>query len=528
VIGPALAGDGNLQDTHYVIARILLGTGKRPSPAGGGGGMPAFGGRFSDAQVAAVATYVRNSWDNHFGAASASQVRQQWWGETVNGGELYANVCSRCHGENGGGYIGPALAGDLKLTQTSYVISQILHGGGGMPAFNLLLSNEQMAQVASYIRSSWGNHFGDIATSQVEKQRQAGKSGGSQTPGQFQAAGPGQLSTQASPLFENNCAVCHGNQGQGGVAPALAGDKNLADSNYVISRIVMGGGGMLSFNSKLSSEQIAKVASYIRTSWGNDFGAVNPAQVAQKHGGGQAAFIPPPSTVSGGPQAQVAPGGVAGKGAAIFVQQGCASCHGGSGEGGSGPKLRGDDRLKDTNFVITQILHGGGPMPAFEGKLSAAQIADVASYIRTSWGNTFGEVTEAQVKISRSNSSSTESGGGKPGGAISGGQQSGGAANEGAQLFMQQGCASCHGSSGEGGVGPRLAGDEKLRNTALVITQILHGGGPMPAFEGRLSAAQIADVSTYIRTSWGNNFGKVAQAQVENLGADLGGASGGQ
>jgi mono/diheme cytochrome c family protein len=416
VIGPALAGDSNLQDTKYVIARILLGTGKRPSPVGGGGGMPAFGARLSAAQVAAVASYIRSSWGNALSPVSVAEVRQQWWGETVNGGELFANVCSKCHGENGGGGIGPSFINNQNLTQTSYVISQILHGGGGMPAFSLLHSNEQMAAVASYIRSNWGNQFGEITVSQINKQRQAGQSGGGRpsAPGQGKTMGPGQLSTQESPLFENNCAVCHGNQGQGGVAPALAGNKNLANANYVISRIVMGGGGMFSFNSKLSSEQIAKVASYIRTSWGNNFGAVTLAQVKQKHSNSSAASSPSPGGVSGGASLGARSSG--GAGAQIFVQQGCAACHGVSGEGGIGPKLAGDTRLENTTYVVTRILGGGGPMPAFAAKLSASQIAKVATYIRTSWGNTFGKVTEAQVENPGGSSSSGESGGDQSGG----------------------------------------------------------------------------------------------------------------
>ena len=38
-----------------------------------------------------------------------------------------------------------------------------------------------------------------------------------------------------------------------------------------------------------------------------------------------------------------------------------------------------------------------GSMPAWKGKLDDTQIADVITYVRSSWGNSAGAVTEAQV-----------------------------------------------------------------------------------------------------------------------------------
>jgi mono/diheme cytochrome c family protein len=304
---------------------------------------------------------------------------------------------------------------------------------------------------------------------------------------------------------KQKCTSCHGASGEGGVGPKLIGNKRLSDADYVIHQIIHGGSGMPAFGKKLSAQQIADVATFVRTSWGNSFGKVTKAQVEQGGGG---------------------LGGAVGKnGKQVYNRSGCAECHGASGQGAIGPALAGDGKLKNAGFIIAQVVNGGGIMPPFAGRLNNAQIADVASYIRTNWGNSFGKVTKDTVETFRGVSGGGS--GGQSGGAMSGGQ-SGGAANKGAQLFAQQGCAACHGSSGEGGIGPRLAGDTELKHAAFVVTQILHGGGVMPAFEGRLSAAQIAKVATYIRTSWGNNFGKVTQAQVENPGGGLSGASGGQ
>lgn len=53
-------------------------------------------------------------------------------------------------------------------------------------------------------------------------------------------------------------------------------------------------------------------------------------------------------------------------------------------------------------FVVAQILIGRGQMPPFRDKLSDEQIAAVAQYIRTNWGNEFGPVTPREVAETRS------------------------------------------------------------------------------------------------------------------------------
>jgi mono/diheme cytochrome c family protein len=88
-------------------------------------------------------------------------------------------------------------------------------------------------------------------------------------------------------------------------------------------------------------------------------------------------------------------------GADVYKQSGCVVCHGGLGTGGFGPKLAGDPMLAIGQFVIAQMLIGRGQMPPFGDKLSDQQIAAVAQYIRTSWGNDFGPVTPDQVADTR-------------------------------------------------------------------------------------------------------------------------------
>lgn len=90
--------------------------------------------------------------------------------EDVRGAQIFAEQCAACHGGEGQGGFGPTLAGNDDLEDAPFVVARILNGGGGMPAF-ARLSDERVAAVASYVRSSWGNAFGPVAAGEVARQR---------------------------------------------------------------------------------------------------------------------------------------------------------------------------------------------------------------------------------------------------------------------------------------------------------------------------------------------------------------------
>lgn len=82
-------------------------------------------------------------------------------------------------------------------------------------------------------------------------------------------------------------------------------------------------------------------------------------------------------------------------GKAVYTN--CSACHGAQGQGRLGPRFKGDADLARTDYVIRRIVNGGGVMPAFRAQLNDAEIASVATFIRTRWGNHFGPVSEAEV-----------------------------------------------------------------------------------------------------------------------------------
>ncbi|MCD2422234.1 c-type cytochrome [Niabella pedocola] len=82
-------------------------------------------------------------------------------------------------------------------------------------------------------------------------------------------------------LFMNNCTACHGNAGQGGVGPNLTDDYWLHGGSIreVFKTIKLGvvEKGMMSWKDVFSAEQIAEIASYIKSIHGsNPPGAKEP------------------------------------------------------------------------------------------------------------------------------------------------------------------------------------------------------------------------------------------------------------
>jgi ubiquinol-cytochrome c reductase cytochrome b subunit len=98
-------------------------------------------------------------------------------------------------------------------------------------------------------------------------------------------------------------------------------------------------------------------------------------------------------------------------GAKVYAAS-CQGCHqpNGTGTAGTFPPLAANTYVTgDPKAVIHTVLYGlngaikvagkpyNGAMPPWKSQLSNADIANVVSYIRNSWGNKAGEVTEADV-----------------------------------------------------------------------------------------------------------------------------------
>lgn len=92
----------------------------------------------------------------------------------------------------------------------------------------------------------------------------------------------------------------------------------------------------------------------------------------------------------------------------------------------------------------------------------------------------------------------------------------GGRADIGAQVFSSN-CSSCHGTRGEGGIGPTLSGGVVVAHYPNVEDQnavVTNAEGSMPAWRGRLTPAQIQAVVDYTRTVSTPPVGRSASALV--------------
>lgn len=91
----------------------------------------------------------------------------------VTGEQIFTHICQGCHMPDAKGAVGaghyPALASNPKLASAAYPAAMVLNGRGGMPAFAMLLDDQQVAGVVNYVRSHFGNHYTDALTADQVK-----------------------------------------------------------------------------------------------------------------------------------------------------------------------------------------------------------------------------------------------------------------------------------------------------------------------------------------------------------------------
>jgi mono/diheme cytochrome c family protein len=221
------------------------------------------------------------------------------------GGILFDEHCATCHQQNGKGVPGtfPPLAGNPNLANLALIVKTVHGGHHGkitvngksfdqtMPAIGAGFTAEEIAEVATYIRNSWGNQFGGVELSEVKKNLDP-----SQGKATSKAATPppvdGALLKEGEKLFMLNCATCHQQNGKGVpfTFPPLADNPNLRDPALILNTVHSGHHGKITVDGKtfdqtmpaigagFDAEQLAAVATYVRNSWGNHFGGVSKAQ----------------------------------------------------------------------------------------------------------------------------------------------------------------------------------------------------------------------------------------------------------
>jgi len=181
-------------------------------------------------------------------------------------------------------------------------------------------------------------------------------------------------------LFSQTCAACHTLQAAGAtgtIGPnldnAFAADRKegYPDSsieNVVLDQIRLGSGPLATYTTSKKFTPGTPMPA-------NLFKGQDAIDVA--------AYV---ASVAGAGGFAAAPGNVGTNGAAIFKAN-CSSCHTLAAAGATGTVGPNLDQLKPAMaIVVHQVTNGGTIMPAFKGKLSAAQIQAVAKYVSSSAG----------------------------------------------------------------------------------------------------------------------------------------------
>jgi mono/diheme cytochrome c family protein len=72
--------------------------------------------------------------------------------QAASGAQLFSDNCESCHGAEGaGGHVGPDLQKSSVAENLAQVEEQVRNGGGGMPPFADVLSDEEIDIVARYV-----------------------------------------------------------------------------------------------------------------------------------------------------------------------------------------------------------------------------------------------------------------------------------------------------------------------------------------------------------------------------------------
>lgn len=179
---------------------------------------------------------------------------------TAGGGAVFRNQCSQCHGRGGAGALGgyPNLNDDDWLWGGTVddIRQTVTHGiryeadgdtrFSQMPAFGEILAADEIDGLVQYVRSLSGLDH-DAA-----------------------------LAAGATQTFADNCAVCHGDAGQGDRtqgAPSLSDPIWLygADPETLHTTIAQARFGVMpAFATRLSDSEIAKVTFYVHSLGGGE------------------------------------------------------------------------------------------------------------------------------------------------------------------------------------------------------------------------------------------------------------------
>jgi len=301
--------------------------------------------------------------------------------------------------------------------------------------------------------------------------------------------------TDAAALYVENCAVCHGANGEGIAANPPLDNAALREADYdtLVKTIARGryGTAMAGWHTEegglFNDYQIEELAALIRY--------VDWAQVGELSA--QMGMIPPAlpmPEVSEDFLAQVAALDAGGERWAAGMQvyaSSCATCHGINGEGSSlavplnTPEVRATDEAELARIVTEGVP--GTLMAPWGLTLDDGAIVDVVAFLQN-----WDAITEAGMVLAAPAPREVDLNNPEEVLAL------------GEQLFDTV-CAACHGENGSGGLGPAINSQQFLgrKSDEQIASTVIKGGqrpnSQMPAFGDRLTSVEIDALVSFIR-----------------------------
>ncbi|HEY83790.1 MAG TPA: c-type cytochrome [Chloroflexi bacterium] len=304
-----------------------------------------------------------------------------------------------------------------------------------------------------------------------------------------------QFVSDAAVMYIENCAVCHGAQGEGiGAIPPLNTEGlRQTDYDFLYKTIARGryGTAMTGWHADeggiYNDYQIDELVSLIRyASW------PTVGELSAQRG-----LIPPTLPVPDVDEAfleQVTALGAEGAAWAEGIQlyaNNCTICHGVTGEGSelgvplNTPELRATDADE-----LARIIHEGAPgtmMSSWDQVLDDDEIAALVSFLQN-WDKIeaagLALTPPAPIQIDLNNPAEVYELGGR---------------------IFDTTCVACHGENGSGGSGPAINSQQFLthKSDEQIRDAVIYGGhrpnSIMPAFGDRLTSVEIDALVQYIR-----------------------------
>jgi mono/diheme cytochrome c family protein len=181
-----------------------------------------------------------------------------------------------------------------------------------------------------------------------------------------------------------------------------------------------------------------------------------------------------------------APAGDVTRGHQLFVAEGCYECHNynGQGSGSRKPGVNPGPNLAPAPIpfaaFIKQVRTPRLSMPPYDASLVTDQgVADIYAYLASQPPTKDAKSIPLLAAVTAGTATNT------PAGAV----------------IYSANCAACHGSAGQGGIGPALRGESGRKDAGAVGAFVKSPAADMPKlYPGLLSDSDVAAVASYVET----------------------------